>query len=97
MESGSRALVGDIGSVSVTSQCTALLNWKLEFRGGVDSSFSSCTAPTYYCRSKYFYSQCPQDQNLIGTEHILNRDECRVILKLECISNNLEIGVQGSE
>ena len=30
------------------------------------------------CGSKYFYNQCPQVQNLIGTEHSLNRSECRV-------------------
>jgi len=79
------------------SQCTALLNQKSEFGGGSDSSFSSCTAPTYYCRSEYFYSQHPQVQKLIKTEHSLNRDEIRVILKLECISDNSEIRVQESE
>ena len=30
------------------------------------------------CGSKYFYSQCPQVQNLIGTERSLNRSEHRV-------------------
>ena len=38
----------------VTSECTALLSWKSGFRGVLDSGFSSCTVPTYYCRSKYF-------------------------------------------
>jgi len=33
----------------VLSECTALLGWKLGFRGVSDSGFSSCTAPTYYC------------------------------------------------
>src|SRR5882724_9297919 len=66
----------------VTSQCTALLNHKSEFGGGLDSGFSLCTAPTYYCRSKYFYSQDPQIRKLTGTEHSLNRDQCRVIIKL---------------
>src|SRR5882724_1856277 len=52
----------------VMSECTALLGQRLGFGGVSDSGFSSCTAPTYYCRSKYFYSQCPQVWNLIGTE-----------------------------
>jgi len=30
------------------------------------------------CGSEYFYNQCPQVQNLIGTEHSLNRSEHRV-------------------
>src|SRR5882724_6899585 len=30
------------------------------------------------CGSKYFYNQCPQVPNLIGTEHSLNRSEHRV-------------------
>src|SRR5882724_11678417 len=38
----------------VMSECTALLSWKSGFGGVLDSSFSSCTVPTYYCRSKYF-------------------------------------------
>ena|SRR5882724_612516 len=63
---------------SVTSECTALLSQKLGFRGVLDSGFSSCAAPTYYCGSEYFYNQHPQVRNLIGTEHSLNRSECRV-------------------
>ena len=57
----------------VTSECTALLGWKLGVGGDSDSGFSLCTTPTYYCGSKYFYSQCPQVWNLIRTEHSLNR------------------------
>ena len=30
------------------------------------------------CGSEYFYNQCPQVWNLIGTEHSLNRSERRV-------------------
>src|SRR5882724_12460703 len=61
------------------SECTTLLSWKLGFKGVSDSSFSLCAAPTYYCRSKYFYSRHPQVQNLIRTEHSsLNRDEHRI-------------------
>src|SRR5882724_7294267 len=30
------------------------------------------------CGSEYFYNQCPQVWNLIGTERSLNRSECRV-------------------
>ena len=30
------------------------------------------------CGSEYFYNQCPQVWNLIGTEHSLNRSEHRV-------------------
>src|SRR5882724_4609821 len=71
----------------VMRQCTALLGWKSDFRGFSDSSFSLCTVPTYYCGSEYFYNQHPQVQNLIGTECSLNRDEHRVIIKLESISN----------
>ena len=56
---------------AVMSECTALLGWKLGVRGVLDSGFSLCTVPTYYCRSEYFYNQCPQVQNLI-------RSECRV-------------------
>src|SRR5882724_13472124 len=43
------------------------------------------------CGSKYFYSQCPQVWNLIGTEHSLNRGECRVKskAKLRVIPINL--------
>ena len=63
---------------TVTSECTALLGQKLGFRGVLDSGFSSCAAPTYYCGSKYFYNQCPQVWNLIGTEHSLNRSEGKV-------------------
>src|SRR5882724_7379276 len=62
----------------VTSECTALLGRRLGFRGVLDSGFSSCTVPTYYCGSEYFYNCCPQVQNLIGTEHSLNRSEHRV-------------------
>src|SRR5882724_6382137 len=49
----------------------------------LDSGFSLCAVPTYYCRSKYSYSQHPQVQNSIITEHSLNKVECRVIIKLE--------------
>ena len=66
--------------LQVKSQCTALLNQKSGFRGDLDSGFSSCTAPTYYCGSKYFYNQ---HQIWFQTECSLNRDECRVIIKLE--------------
>jgi len=62
----------------VMSECTALLSQRLDYRGVFDSGFSSCTAPTYYCRSEYFYSQCPQVWNLIRTECSLKRDEHRV-------------------
>ena len=62
----------------VTSECTALLGWKLGVGGVLDSGFSLCTVPTYYCGSEYFCSQCPQVQNLIRTEHSLNKGECRV-------------------
>ena len=44
-------------TMSVRSQCTALLNQKSGFRGVSDSSFSPCAEPTYYCVSKYFYNQ----------------------------------------
>ena len=54
---------------TVMSECTALLSQRLGFRGVLDSGFSLCTVPTYYCRSEYFYIQPPQVQNLIGTEH----------------------------
>src|SRR5882724_1868803 len=64
--------------VHVTSECTALLSQKLGFRGVWDSGFSLCAVPTYYCGSKYFYSQHPQVWNLIRTEHSLNRGEHRV-------------------
>src|SRR5882672_7451522 len=33
-------------SQTVTSECTALLNWK--FRGVLDVGFSLCAVPTYY-------------------------------------------------
>ena len=62
----------------VTSECTALLSWKSGFGGVLDSGFSLCALPTYYHRSKYFYNQYPQVQNLIGTEHSLNIIEHRV-------------------
>ena len=62
----------------VTSECIALLGRKLGFGGVSDSGFSSCTAPTYYCGSKYFYNQHPQVQNLIKTERSLKRSEHRV-------------------
>src|SRR5882724_5419225 len=64
--------------IIVTSECTALLSWKLGFGGVSDSGFSLCTVPTYYCGSDYFYNQHPQVQNLIRTEHSLNRSEHRV-------------------
>ena len=38
----------------VTSECTALLGQKSGFRGVLDSGFSLCTAPTYYCGFEYF-------------------------------------------
>ena len=44
-----------VTALDVMSECTALLGWKLGFRGVLDSGFSSCTTPTYYCRSEYFY------------------------------------------
>jgi len=53
---------------TVMSECTALLSQKSGFRGVFRQRFSSCAAPTYYCRSKYFYSQCPQVQKAIGME-----------------------------
>src|SRR5882724_8465492 len=40
--------------VSVMSECTPLLGWKLDFEGVLDSGFSSCAVPTYYCGSEYF-------------------------------------------
>ena len=63
---------------TVTSECTALLGRRSGF-GGVQTVASArvLRQPTS-CGSKYFYSQCPQVQNLIGTEHSLNRSECRV-------------------
>ena len=61
----------------VTSECTALLSRRLGFGGVSDSGFSSCAVPTS-CGSKYFYNQCPQVRNVIGTEHSLNRSEHRV-------------------
>src|SRR5882724_9416940 len=82
---------------SVTSQCTALLSQKSDVRGGSDSSFSLCAAPTYYCRSEYFYSQCPQVWKSIGMEHSLNRGEPRVKNKARVISNNSEIVFWESE
>ena len=79
--------------MSVTSECTALLSWK--FQRGFDSWFSLCAVPTYYCRSKYFYSQHLQVWNLIGTEHSLNSGEHRVRIKqAKIISNKLEIRFQ---
>jgi len=82
--------------MAVMSECTALLGWKLGFGGVLDSGFSLCTVPTYYCRSEYFYSQHPQVQNLIRTEHSLNRGECRVKNKARVISNiwKLDYGSQ---
>ena len=65
----------------VRSQCTALFNWKSEVGGGSDSGFSSYTVLTYYCESEYFYNQ--HLQKLIGTGCSLNRDEHRVIKRLE--------------
>src|SRR5882724_2880043 len=62
----------------VSSWHTTLLGWKSGVGGVSDSGFSSCTVPTYYCGSKYFYSQCPQVQNLIRTKCSLNRSEHRV-------------------
>ena len=62
---------------TVMSECTALLDRRLGYGGVSESGFSLCAAPTY-CRSKYFYSQCPQVWNLIGTECSLNREEHRV-------------------
>src|SRR5882724_6154902 len=64
--------------VVVTSECSALLGWKLGFGGVSDNGFSSCTVPTYYCGSKYFYNQHPQVWNLIRTECSLNSSEHRV-------------------
>ena len=66
---------------TVMSECTALLGQKSGVGGVSDSGFSSCTAPTYYCGSEYFYSQHPQVWNLIGTERSLNRSEDAVAYK----------------
>ena len=63
---------------TVTSECTALLGQKSGFGGVLDSGFSSCAGPTYYCGSEYFYSQHPQVWNLTRTEYSLNRGEHRV-------------------
>src|SRR5882724_563102 len=62
----------------VMSECTALLGQKSGFQGVLDSGFSSCSVPTYYFRSEYFYNQCPKVWNLIRTECSLNRSEHRV-------------------
>jgi len=67
----------------VMSECTALLGWKLGVGGVLDSGFNSCTVPTYYFRSKYFYSQHPQVWNLIGTEHSLIERSIELRMKLE--------------
>ena len=69
---------------------------KLEVRvwRGLDSGFSSCAVPTYYCGSKYFYNQHPKVWKLIGTKCSLNRGEHRVIIKLEVFPIVLEIRVQ---
>jgi len=74
--------------LDVTSQCTALLGQKWDFRGVSDSGFSWCTVPTYYCRSEYSYSQCPQVQMSIRTECSFNREEHRVIFKLRVFPIN---------
>ena len=60
---------------AVMSEYTALLSQQLGVRGVLDSGFSSCTGPTYYCGSEYFYSQHPQVWNLIRTECSLDRHE----------------------
>jgi len=63
---------------TVTSECTALLGQKSCF-GGFWTVASACALhQTYYCGSEYFYNQCPQVWNLIGTECSLNRSEHRV-------------------
>src|SRR5882724_1775315 len=81
---------------TVTSEYTALLGQGLGFGGVLDSGFSLCALPTYYCRSKYLFIQCPQVQNLIRTEHSLNREECRVKSKARVIHNipKLDYGSQ---
>src|SRR5882724_438269 len=85
------------GSQTVTSECTALLG-EVGFWRGSDSSFSLCGAPTYYCRSKYFYSQCPQVWNLIGTEHSLIEVSIGLRIKhTKSISNKYEIRLRKSE
>src|SRR5882724_3339109 len=50
-------------------------DWVMEGFWTVASAHALCQ-PTS-CGSKYLYSQCPQVQNLIGTEHSLNRSEHR--------------------
>src|SRR5882724_6701688 len=76
---------------TVQPQCYESVNCTTQpevgVQSGLDSGFSSCTVPTYYCRSKYFYSQCPQVWNLIRTECSLNREEHRVKNKARVISN----------
>src|SRR5882724_4788963 len=59
------------------------LHYSTDSGGFLDSSFSSCAVPTYYCGPEYFYIQCPQVWKLIRTEHSLNRVEHRVIIKLD--------------
>ena len=50
-------VVAKFFGVYVMSECTALLGQELDYKGALDSGFSSCTVPTYYCRSEYFYNQ----------------------------------------
>ena len=86
---GARSLRGELLRVSALHYSTG--SWISEGVWTVASAHG--TALTYYCTSEYFYNQCPQVQKLIRTEHSLDRYEHRVIIKLECISNNSEIGV----
>jgi len=65
--------------ILVMSECTALLGWISGYRGvfGQWLQLMYC-ANLLASGSKYFYNQCPQVPNFIGTERSLNRSEHRV-------------------
>jgi len=64
-------------SINVTSECTALLSGDRVRRGFSSGSAHALCQPTS-CGFRVFLNQRPPSSNLIGTEHSLNRSECRV-------------------
>ena len=64
--------------MGVTSECTALLGRRSVSEGFRTVASARALRQPTSCGSEYFYNQRPQVQNLIGTEHSLNRSERRV-------------------
>jgi len=70
------------------SECTALLRWKLGFGGFQTVASAHVLHQPTIVGPSISRKQCPPVWNFNGTEHSLNRSECRVKSKAAKIISN---------